>query len=964
MANLYKFKCQKGLSLVEIILAIALFSLFSVPLIFMLINSYGSNFQAEEREVAVFYAQQGIEAVRSIRRQGWNFLQNGEFGLDKSFGHWQFTIPPDLLDGKYSRVIMIENICRDLGGNIADCTQPEVEIDLYSKRVISKVEYDSINGFSNQIQLESYITSWQSRDWTQIDWVFGPGQSVWNNERRYDYDDSNIEYNISGQISLKSFFSDGCGTKSWLFDQKDDYEYDEGKIEIVDSNVKLRPEGVCTGTPTDCLHFMSQQSCQDQSGCNWLGSHCTNSATASCSGIPPGLCSRCNAAGCIRQGGNCIGTIDCFSFPDQNSCVNCNQCQWIASSSCSGIPLNCDFFDEQSSCLNQSGCNWLESYSSDSPEVSPKEAYLVSGINNWTSFFETADKGGGEIYYQISDGADWYYYDGDWVLAGVDNYNLASDVNDNISTFPTSTSQINFKAFLSGDGTQQVMLDEIKISCAKIYDWPFSEQQDYIYDPTKIQVNNNMAFFVDQGISGTCSGAADDCSSFSTPPLCLDQAGCTWLVGTLGSTLNPSFDANFNNWNFSAWETPNQVDGNWLATGGNPNGYINIRIRGQRNRLISGYWQQSFEISVADLNGSLNFDWRVPTYFSFGLTSFYLYVFVETENGAPNLADYVWQSPLITGTTNWIRISNLDISSKIKDPGTYYLKLAVLGTYNNNLFSFLSTAIGAFDNVLLNWSEPSSCFGTSDNCGNYLTEVLCSSQSGCSWITSGSYSADSPSIHPVNSLTISGLEGWSSLVETADKNGGEIYYQLSGDNGLSWQYWSGSSWVNAGGDNYNTAEVINSNISSYPTTTSQIVFKAFLAGNGSQQIQLRNVRIGWGQSSGNGGYATFGYFVSSAYNAAAPSSFNIIEWDEIIPSCNPSCNIKMQIQTAPDLAGVPGSWSDWYGEFGSGSYFTESLGTIIPAELNFNQWIRYRAELAGDGNNTPILEKVKINYTP
>jgi len=38
MANLYKFKCQKGLSLVEIILAIALFSLFSVPLIFMLME--------------------------------------------------------------------------------------------------------------------------------------------------------------------------------------------------------------------------------------------------------------------------------------------------------------------------------------------------------------------------------------------------------------------------------------------------------------------------------------------------------------------------------------------------------------------------------------------------------------------------------------------------------------------------------------------------------------------------------------------------------------------------------------------------------------------------------------------------------------------------------------------------------------------------------------------------------------
>jgi hypothetical protein len=70
----------------------------------------------------------------------------------------------------------------------------------------------------------------------------------------------------------------------------------------------------------------------------------------------------------------------------------------------------------------------------------------------------------------------------------------------------------------------------------------------------------------------------------------------------------------------------------------------------------------------------------------------------------------------------------------------------------------------------------------------------------------------------------------------------------------------------------------------------------------------------------------------------------------------------MQVSTAPDASGSPGTWSSWYGATGAGTYFTNHYGTMIPNDLNWNRWVRYRAQLTGDGVNTPVLSEVRINY--
>ncbi|MDD2807538.1 MAG: type II secretion system protein [Patescibacteria group bacterium] len=642
-------KKQSGFSLVEVILAVALFGLFATALIGLLMNSYGSDIQAKEKDAATIYAQQGIDAVRSIRRQAWNFLVNGSYGLDQSIGHWQFSGSSDFLAAKFTCVTTIGNACRDVGKNLVDCVTPGSQIDLETKKVTVVVSYTAVNGVLNKVILNSYLTNWQSSDWRQTDWVGGSGQTVWADPTKYNADDSNINIDTGGQLSLASVSADGCGIKVWPFTMAADYNYDPNKIEVVDGLAQLKNQGT------------------------------------------------------VQTG----------------SLINTN--------------------------FNADASNWTYS--------------------DW-------DQGGGEV----------------------------------------------------------------------------------------------------------------------------------------------------------------NVAGSYAASGGNPGGIVNVSFPSGKNDELGGYWYQAFETTVSNPTVTVNFDYNVTDYNSAPLT-FKVYVFVDSSPGTPVIGQEVWSSGEINSTQSWTNQANIDVASRVTNVGTYYVKFAVwVETPNSNTGPLTVN----FDNLNLSWSG--STFG---------------------------YPTNQPTINPVSSDTVNNLDTWSSFTEVATKNGGEIYYQLSDNNGSTWQYWNGSTWTTATAANTNTAAVINSNISSFSTSTGQLMFKAFLASDGSQAVSLDSVTIGWGPAmAGGSGYQTSGYLISSAFDMGAAAAVNLIKWSQIIPVCSPSCSIKFQVRTAPDNGGSPGTWSNWYGADGSGFYFTDSSGSIISPDLNFKQWVQYRAELSGDGTKTPILNEVIINYTP
>lgn len=127
--------------------------------------------------------------------------------------------------------------------------------------------------------------------------------------------------------------------------------------------------------------------------------------------------------------------------------------------------------------------------------------------------------------------------------------------------------------------------------------------------------------------------------------------------------------------------------------------------------------------------------------------------------------------------------------------------------------------------------------------------------------------------------------------------------------------------------------------------------------------EIQSVSVTYPSGAGGGsGYATAGSLQSSAFNMSDSSPVESIEWDQSVPTCSPACTVKVQVRTAPNASGSPGTWTAWYGATGSGTYFTANTGTRIPLALNGNQWVQYRVELAGDGTDSPVLQEVRLYY--
>lgn len=114
-------------------------------------------------------------------------------------------------------------------------------------------------------------------------------------------------------------------------------------------------------------------------------------------------------------------------------------------------------------------------------------------------------------------------------------------------------------------------------------------------------------------------------------------------------------------------------------------------------------------------------------------------------------------------------------------------------------------------------------------------------------------------------------------------------------------------------------------------------------------------------------YASYGYLISSAFFGENTSAFNAIFWEENdILDCD-DCEIRVQIKTAPDNSGIPGTWnSTWSGSRGEDGnetdYFSINTGELIHFSHNGDEWIRYKIILLGDSLSTPELNNISIFY--
>jgi len=381
-----------------------------------------------------------------------------------------------------------------------------------------------------------------------------------------------------------------------------------------------------------------------------------------------------------------------------------------------------------------------------------------------------------------------------------------------------------------------------------------------------------------------------------------------------GSTTNSGFDTNANGWSWSSWGQDIGQGRNYRSTGGNPGGYVDISASANNNKNGGGYWSQPFTTTVANPTTNVRLDWRITAYQS-PPTSFRLYVFVDPNNSAPNIGQEVWRQN-ITGTTNWASVVNIDASSRVTTARTYYLKVAMYIQRPRGQY-----AIG-FDNVQLNWSKT----------------------------VGGGYPTDQPNIYRVVSFSAPSITSWTSFTQTAVLNGGSIMYQLSDNDGSTWRYFNGATWVIATlPTHYNNAATLNSNISTFPTTNNKINVRAFLISNGSQFVRLDQIVIGY-QGSETGTY------ISTTFNTTLSVGFNRILWTE---SSTANTTIKFQVATNNDN----NTWN-FVGPDGTPStYFVGSSG-IIPLGIVAGQYLKYKIYFSSNTNDIPIVYDVTINYSP
>lgn len=208
-------KSCRGQSLIEVIIAMAIFSLIVVSIVGLVLGGLALLTEGGRFSHADNLAQEGLEAVRSIFRNDWNKSVLNKSAVALNAGQWDFT-GEDTSEqiGQYTRTITFQPVFRNAVGEIVASTTPDSYNDVQSKLVKARVEWLARNGVNNQVASEILLTNWSVSYFTQTDWWGGLGQSIWSDELMYDEDDGQIL--ATSSLSLKEMATSTYAESAWL----------------------------------------------------------------------------------------------------------------------------------------------------------------------------------------------------------------------------------------------------------------------------------------------------------------------------------------------------------------------------------------------------------------------------------------------------------------------------------------------------------------------------------------------------------------------------------------------------------------------------------------------------------------------------------------------------------------------------------------------------------------------------
>lgn len=155
--NLKKF--QRGLTIVEVVIASALILVAVVSLIGVHTFYLKSALENTDTVKSAYLLEESLEAVRYLRDASWTrniaTLSSGtDYGLVLSGSTWQASTIDTTVDD-FQRTFSISSVYRDANGDI---TSSGGTLDTNTKMVVARVSW-SANGTTMEKTLSTYITN-------------------------------------------------------------------------------------------------------------------------------------------------------------------------------------------------------------------------------------------------------------------------------------------------------------------------------------------------------------------------------------------------------------------------------------------------------------------------------------------------------------------------------------------------------------------------------------------------------------------------------------------------------------------------------------------------------------------------------------------------------------------------------------------------------------------------------------
>ncbi len=152
---------NRGQSILEIILALALFVLVVSGLAVFLLSSFQFNTRSQDFIKAGFLAQEALEAVKSIRDRSWNNLSYEQSAVATS-SIWYFVGEGTSENiGKFERVISFEDVYRDNNYEIVEASNPNAVLDASSTLIRVRVSWSITENKKDSVEYISYLTNWR-----------------------------------------------------------------------------------------------------------------------------------------------------------------------------------------------------------------------------------------------------------------------------------------------------------------------------------------------------------------------------------------------------------------------------------------------------------------------------------------------------------------------------------------------------------------------------------------------------------------------------------------------------------------------------------------------------------------------------------------------------------------------------------------------------------------------------------